>query len=85
MANFTTVIGPLSNGEHVRRDGWGVGSTMYADENKQLKRTPTVYPHIAGSNKPEWKDYGWILDLNDINATDWQAVMPTSTSHHSHV
>lgn len=67
MITFETVLNALTEGAHVRRNVWREGSTLYADENKQLMRTCTVHA-----------SYGWVLDLNDITATDWQVVEPTS-------
>ena len=40
MANFDEAVQAISDGKIVRRDGWGEGSTMYADANGQLMRTP---------------------------------------------
>ena len=59
MADFTTTTKALNNGEHVRRSEWGEGSTMYATQDGQLTRVG-----------PNGNTYGWMLDLNDINATD---------------
>lgn len=70
MADFTSAAGALNDGKHVRRSEWGQSSTMYVDQDKQLMRIG-----------PNGNSYGWMLDLNDINATDWQTVAPTSTRH----
>jgi hypothetical protein len=70
MADFTTAAGALNDGKHVRRSDWGEGSAMFVDQDKQLIRIG-----------PIGECYGWTLDINDINATDWQTVAPTSTRH----
>lgn len=71
MARFNAAIEALAEGKHVRRDGWDKGSTMYADGDQQLMRTP----HDGATHDT---DYNWSLDLTDITATDWQSVEPTS-------
>jgi hypothetical protein len=72
MANFTAAAKAINSGKHVRRNGWGKGSAMYADANGQLMRTRN-----AGAS------YGWILDLNDLTAKDWQVVEPTLSAPES--
>lgn len=64
----------IAEGKHVRREGWDNGSTMYADINRQLMRTPC---DGATTGAP----YGWALDLDDITATDWRLAEPTSMLH----
>jgi hypothetical protein len=68
MAGFINAAEAINNGKHVRREEWGKGSTMYADSEGQLQRVG-----------PNGDTYGWMLDLNDINAMDWQTVKPTSS------
>jgi len=62
----------LAEGRHVRRDGWDNGSTMYADSNGQLMRTPS-------DGAKHGSDYNWTLDLSDITSTDWKSAEPKST------
>ncbi len=72
MADFRATVKALNNGGLVRRNEWGEGSTMCANQDGQLTRVG-----------PDGNTYGWMLDLNDINATDWQTVKPTSIHHSS--
>jgi hypothetical protein len=73
MADFKATVKALNNGGHVRRNEWGEGSTMCANQDGQLTRVG-----------PDGNTYGWMLDLNDINATDWQTVEPTSIHRLNH-
>jgi hypothetical protein len=68
MRRFENVLTALVEGGHVRRGTWREDSTMYTNENKQLMRTSSVHT----------TSYSWVLDVNDLTATDWQVVEPTS-------
>lgn len=74
MVSFDTAMKALVNGTHIRRASWSDGSTMYADQNNQLMRTSPKGSKLA-------TEYGWMLDLNDLAATDWQLAASTSTPH----
>jgi hypothetical protein len=69
MATVSVASDAMMNGNGVRRDTWGEGSSMVADQNGQLMRTT-----------PQGHAYGWILDLSDLTATDWR--VEDSTSSH---
>lgn len=69
MTSFNEVLKALAEKRHVRRKGWGEGSTLYADGSNQLMRT---------RNNGAPGEYGWTLDLNDLTAKDWQVVETTS-------
>lgn len=69
MAGFNVAVEALSDKRHIRRKGWGEGSTLYADSDNQLMRT--FNGDVSGA-------YSWILDLNDLTAKDWTVVVPTS-------
>lgn len=72
MTSFDIAMKALSEGKHVRRDEWEAGSTMYANEDRQLMRTPSSGAACAS-------DYNWSLDLSDLTATDWRLAETTST------
>lgn len=78
MANFTAATKAINSGKHVRRNGWGEGSTMYADANGQLMRTPN-------GDAAHHTSYGWQLDLSDLTAKDWQVAEPTSSHQQTQI
>jgi hypothetical protein len=68
MTTFETAITALAEGKQVKRAAWENGSSMYADSDRQLMRSNPSQPGVP---------YNWVLDFNDVTATDWQVVSST--------
>jgi hypothetical protein len=59
MVEFSAAVQALREGKQVRFAGWSEGSSMYADKNGQLMRTPNQ----GAINK---SDYAWALTLKEL-------------------